>query len=116
MIKEAYVRNALITNVVDGDTFDALIDLGFGASIKERFRINGINAPEITGEEKYKGIISKNYLSSRILNKNVIIVSTKTDSFRRWLADIYVTDDKENQISIANEMFQKGFAEYRNFN
>lgn len=48
-----------ITKVVDGDTVDAVIDLGFTISVRERFRLLGINAPEIHGPETPEGLKSK---------------------------------------------------------
>ena len=41
-----YNYNAKCVRVVDGDTIDAMIDLGFGVHIKKRIRLAGINAPE----------------------------------------------------------------------
>ena len=48
-----------VTRVVDGDTVDGLIDLGFNTFVKKRIRLYGINAPETRtrdAEEKKKGI------------------------------------------------------------
>lgn len=50
-----YKYNAYIKRVVDGDTFDAEVDLGFHTWSKQRFRINGYSAPEIRGVEKDMG-------------------------------------------------------------
>lgn len=91
-----YEYKAIITNVVDGDTFDMDIDLGFHIHIHERVRLLGVDTPEKFGEEKELGLIVKQYAESKFLNKEVIIKSEKadvaatTDSFGRWLARVTV--------------------------
>lgn len=42
-----FVYKATITNIVDGDTVDAIVDLGFNVQTKIRFRLNGIDTPEM---------------------------------------------------------------------
>lgn len=87
---------ALITNVVDGDTFDMDIDLGFNIHIHERVRLLDIDTPEKFGAEKDLGLIVKQYAVDHFLHKEVIIKSEKadvaanTDSFGRWLVRVNV--------------------------
>ena len=51
-----YNYNAKCTRVVDGDTIDATIDLGFGVFVAKRIRLAGINAPESrTRREQWQG-------------------------------------------------------------
>lgn len=66
---EQFVSNAVIFNVVDGDTVDALIDLGFGIYTKQRLRLSGINTSELNSEdalEREKATKAKNYLISEV--------------------------------------------------
>ncbi|MGL4737057.1 MAG: thermonuclease family protein [Cellulosilyticaceae bacterium] len=109
MLTDSYNRHALVTYIVDGDTFDAQVDLGFHVFIQQRFRILGINAPELKGATKIAGNAAKDYLASLILNKQVMIHSIKTDGFRRYLADIYVTID-DQQYSVAQLMLSHNYA------
>ena len=87
---------ALITNVVDGDTFDMDIDLGFNIHIHERVRLLDIDTPEKFGKEKDLGLTVKQYAINNFLNKEVVIKSEKadvaanTDSFGRWLVRVNV--------------------------
>ena len=91
-----YQYKALITNVVDGDTFDMDIDLGFNIHIHERVRLLDIDTPEKFGAEKDLGLIVKQYAVDHFLYKEVIIKSEKadvaanTDSFGRWLVRVNV--------------------------
>ena len=52
-----YNYNAICTRVVDGDTVDAMIDLGFGVHVKKRIRLAGINAPESRTRDKQEKIL-----------------------------------------------------------
>lgn len=94
-----YEYKAVITNVVDGDTFDMDIDLGFNIHIHERVRLLDIDTPEKFGEEKKLGLIMKQYAEDRFLGKEVIVRSEKadaaadTDSFGRWLVSVEIGSD-----------------------
>ena len=94
-----YEYKAIITNVVDGDTFDMDIDLGFHIHIHERVRLLGVDTPEKFGEEKQLGLIVKQFAEKEFLNKKVIIQSEKadeaaeTDSFGRWLVRVILDED-----------------------
>ncbi len=86
---------AKLIEVIDGHTVDLLVDLGFGVHVKERFRLYGIDAPEMPTEA---GKIAKAYLESILGTAIDIYVSTrkmtrkpqeKTDKYGRYLAVLY---------------------------
>lgn len=89
-----YEYKAVITNVVDGDTFDMDIDLGFNIHIHERVRLLDIDTPEKFGKEKELGLLVKEYAACHFTGVEVVIKSEKadtaaeTDSFGRWLVRI----------------------------
>lgn len=103
-----YEYKAKILNVVDGDTFDMDIDLGFNIHIHERVRLLGIDTPEKFGEEKPLGLKVKEFATKNFLGKEVVIQSEKadeaavTDSFGRWL--VYVLVDGESVYHIYNTL------------
>jgi endonuclease YncB( thermonuclease family) len=109
-VEDIYIRNAKVINIVDGDTFDGEVDLGFHLKVRERFRILGIDAPEKFGPTKYEGLKSKQYLVDNLINKNVVIISTKMDGFRRYLADVYITNSDGSQSKLADIMVKSGLA------
>lgn len=113
MLSDNYYRKALVTRVIDGDTFDALVDLGFYVSIKQRFRILGIDAPEIKGVSRPLGLKSKEFLCNLIENKEVLIHSTMLDGFRRSLANVYVYQEDGTTQSVATLMLDANMAEVR---
>ena len=76
-----YEYNAKVLRVVDGDTVDVLIDVGFSTFKKERVRLHGINTPECRTrdlEEKKKGLAAKDRLETLIAScDNKCIVKTQ---------------------------------------
>ena len=109
---EYYVKE--VTKVVDGDTIDVVIDLGFDISFTSRVRLAGIDTPESRTKdlaEKALGLESKKYLADRIKTaKNVVIRTEKINSsekFGRILGWLYL-DGESNSIN--HEMIEKGYA------
>jgi micrococcal nuclease len=109
---EYYVKE--VTKVVDGDTIDVVIDLGFDISFTSRVRLAGIDTPESRTKdlaEKTLGLESKKYLADRIkAAKNVVIRTEKINSsekFGRILGWLYL-DGESNSIN--HEMIEKGYA------
>lgn len=96
-----YEYKAMITNVVDGDTFDMDIDLGFNIHIHERVRLLDVDTPEKFGKERDFGWEVKYYAINNFLNKEVTIKSEKvdtsaeTDSFGRWLVRVTLEDGRD---------------------
>jgi len=97
-----YTYKAIITNVVDGDTYDVDIDLGFHIHIHERIRILDLDTPECRGKEKELGIICKEYAEYKFLNQEILLQSKKEiqepkqDSFGRWLCKVFLNINKES--------------------
>jgi micrococcal nuclease len=109
---EYYVKHVI--GVVDGDTIDVVIDLGFDISFTSRVRLAGIDTPESRTKdkaEKVLGLESKKYLADRIkAAKNVVIRTEKINSsekFGRILGWLYL-DGESNSIN--HEMIEKGYA------
>lgn len=75
----------VVYNVVDGDTIDVLIDLGFKVSIKQRLRLNGIDTPE-RGQQGFDE--AKTWLTNQVLNQQVNIKTTKVSKWGYYLADV----------------------------
>jgi micrococcal nuclease len=107
-----YVRK--VEGVVDGDTIDVLIDLGFDILFASRVRLAGIDTPESRTKdlkEKALGLESKEYLKKALKDaKSVVIKTEKMDSsekYGRILGWIYVNDDT---VSLNDMMINDGYA------
>ena len=102
--------NATVTKVVDGDTIDAMVDLGFGTWKKVRIRMHGINAPESRTrdlEEKKKGLAAKARLIEMLEeNENhFILISHGVGKFGRCLGEIYI---KGHNTSLNKQLISEG--------
>src|SRR4051812_17413101 len=96
--KPVYIYNAEVLNVVDGDTVDLRVDLGFHITLELRFRLARINTAELHDprvEIKNLAIRAKDRLTALLKDPGVTIRSNKPyseDKYGRWLADIYLKD------------------------
>jgi micrococcal nuclease len=103
-----YEYRCNITRVVDGDTVDAEIDLGFDIVYKSRVRLYGIDTPESRTrdlDEKARGKLAGKFLSDSILHADNLIIQTKLDKkgkFGRVLGVIVADDVDLNQALINN--------------
>ena len=91
-----YTYEAKLVRVVDGDTIDVTIDLGFDVSVKKRVRFEGINAPESRTrdlKEKALGLAAKDRVKA-ILEENscFTLESTEIGKYGRVLGKIYVNN------------------------
>jgi micrococcal nuclease len=109
---EYYVRK--VENVVDGDTIDVLIDLGFDILFASRVRLAGIDTPESRTKdlaEKALGLEAKEYLKKALKDaKSVVIKTEKMDSsekYGRILGWVYVDG---NTVSLNDMMINDGYA------
>ena len=115
---EKYIYRGKLERVVDGDTIDALIDVGFDIWIKKRIRYSGIDTWESRTrnlEEKAKG------LEAKARNKELLMeVSSKSGYFRlksfgvgkygRVLGEIYIEDSEGKQYNINKTLISEGHA------
>ena len=115
---DKYIYRGKLERVVDGDTIDALIDVGFDIWVKKRIRYSGIDTWESRTrdlEEKAKG------LEAKARNKELLMeVSSKPGYFRlksfgvgkygRVLGEIYIQDSNKNTICINNQLINEGHA------
>ena len=115
---EKYIYRGKLERVVDGDTIDALIDVGFDIWIKKRIRYKGIDTWESRTRdlaEKAKG------LEAKARNKELLMeVSSKSGYFRlksygvgkygRVLGEIFIEDNEGKQYNINETLISEGHA------
>ncbi|WP_321346031.1 thermonuclease family protein [uncultured Draconibacterium sp.] len=115
-----YTYKATVDRVVDGDTIDLVIDLGFKITTFQRIRLRGINTPETYNvkkdSEEYKnGMKAKAFVIERISNNdNEVIVETDKEvgKFGRYIGIIRLAD---NEQSLNDELVEKGYAVYAEY-
>jgi len=115
---EKYIYRGKLERVVDGDTIDALIDVGFDIWIKKRIRYSGIDTWESRTRdlaEKAKG------LEAKARNKELLMeISSKSGYFRlkshgvgkygRVLGEIFIEDSEGKQYNINETLITEGHA------
>lgn len=99
-----YQYKVTVTRVVDGDTVDVDIDLGFSVVLKkQRVRLYEIDTPESRTrdkEEKKFGLASKEYLKNTLLAaKNIYLISYDKGKFGRILGELFI-DDNDKSVNM----------------
>ena len=101
---DKFVYNATLVKVVDGDTCDAMIDLGFDTWVKKRIRFMGVDTWESRTrdlEEKAKGLEAKEYTKDKLENSDdgkFTIRSYGTGKYGRVLGEIFI-EGEENSLN-----------------
>ena len=107
---EKHNYSAKLLRVVDGDTCDALIDLGFDTWVKKRIRFKGVDTWESrtrNKEEKVKGLAAKAYTKDLLENSDegkFVLKSYGVGKYGRVLAELFVKGHEQsvNQLLIEN--------------
>ena len=103
-----------VNNVVDGDTIDVDIDLGFDISFSSRVRLAGIDTPEsrtTNKAEKVLGLEAKEYVKSKIKDAKVVVIKTEkmdsSEKYGRILGWLFLDGSK---VSVNEQMIADGYA------
>ena len=103
-----------VKNVVDGDTIDVVIDLGFDILFASRVRLAGIDTPEsrtTDKAEKVLGLEAKEYLKKKLKDAKSVVIRTEkmnsSEKYGRILGWVYINGESE---SVNNKMINDGYA------
>lgn len=110
-----YEYKAKVISVYDGDTIRVIIDLGFGATLNGydgkgvSLRLHGLNTPEVRGEQREQGLVSRDKLRERILDKDIRLKTFKdaTGKYGRYIAEIYLEDENINEWLITEGLAER---------
>jgi len=100
-----------IIKIYDGDTITVSISLGFNITTKQTFRLANIDTPEIKGDERHDGLISRDWLRERLskaMENNGIVIKTYKDTkgkYGRYIAEIFV-----DGVNINKQLLAEGLA------
>ena len=102
-----WTYKAKLVRVIDGDTVDAEIDLGFSVFVKQRIRLYGINTPESRTrdlEEKERGLAAKQRLTE-ILGKDFLVETmlNKRGKYGRVLGILHVENETTGERTNVNQ-------------
>ena len=114
-----YEYRATVRRVVDADTIDVDIDLGLFVHVHERLRLFGIDAWEVRGPERERGLEAKAALEAFFSADPEIIVRTirdKKGKYGRFLAEVYTLNPAgAPEIHINEWLVERGHAEWRDY-
>lgn len=113
-----YWYNARVLKVVDGDTLDLMVDLGFNVHHKIRVRLYGVNTPESRTKdaaEKQLGLVAKKYTSDWLDSHPEVFVQTvadKNEKYGRVLANVYSSNlvDDPATACLNKDIVEAGYA------
>lgn len=106
-----YTYNYRVTRVIDGDTIEGIVDLGFDVSIKLRVRLAEVDTPEIfrpkSEAERALGLKATKFVEDQILNKSVILktIKDKKGKYGRYIG--YIFQDLEDEKSLNSLLIEK---------
>jgi micrococcal nuclease len=114
-LRDPYIyRIKQITKVVDGDTIDAEIDLGFDISLSKRIRLAAVDTPEsrtADANEKKYGLQSKDWLKHRLEFAKDILIKTElpdsTEKYGRIIGHLFINNEP---TSLNDQMITEGYA------
>jgi len=115
---EQYWYSARVLKVIDGDTLDVMIDLGFNIHHKARVRLYGVNTPESRTKdlaEKELGLKAKSFTSDWATRHSNVFINTiagKDDKYGRILAMVYSDKDVKSELTacLNSDIVSSGYA------
>jgi len=110
-----YTYNIEVLRVIDGDTIDASIDLGFDVKIKKRIRFMGINTPESRTrdkEEKARGLAAKARVQELLSEADEVqLTSHGVGKFGRCLGELNLSnEDGLTMVNLNKRLIEEGHA------
>ena len=114
-----YEYRAKLVKVVDGDTLDLEVDLGFGVKKVDRFRLAGINTPELNRkDEREAGLAAKAFVEEWFEGEEYVMIDTfkdKKGKYGRYIAILWQPDNDGTYTSLGSQLVLNGHAEIANY-
>ena len=106
--------------MLDGDTLEAVVDLGFGITTTQTLRFRGIDSPEILTHD---GMEAKKFVEQKLRipedggrkadgkgSAPIVLKTSRSDKYDRYLADIFITDKNGEEQYLNNRLLAEGHA------
>jgi micrococcal nuclease len=106
-----------VVNVVDGDTVDVELDLGFGIKKFTRVRVLKVDTPEkrsSSSAEKIHAKEASDFTTRKVLNKIVLVVGDSNDVYGRLLADVYYVEN-DKLILLSEQLKLNGLSKKKSY-
>lgn len=112
-----YNYHARLVKVVDGDTVDLEVDLGFYVYKRVRFRLARIDAPEVRGEHKEAGKRAKSAVIEvlELADDDLWVESEKTGKYGRWIGEISFKAADGFTANLSDYLVDNGYAVFKDY-
>lgn len=114
LIKQMHYEWVTCDNVVDGDTIDCTIDLGFYVYTAQRLRLLRVDTPEINSkdpDEREAALRAKRFLQDILIGKsNISVMTTKQEKYGRFLAEVFLREEDGSFTSVNDLLLDNGMA------
>ena len=114
VLRHRWMFPMLDCRVYDGDTLMELrLDLGFSATLTVTGRLYGINAPEVRGEERDRGIASRDWLIKEMDRADYVMIETRPSNekaqgkYGRWLVTVWADGVNLNESMVEARMAER---------
>jgi micrococcal nuclease len=89
---------ATVQYVVDGDTFDFIVNVGWEMLLQTRTRLNAFDTPEMRGEDKLRGIEARDFVVAwfEACNNTLLVKQYGKGKYGRWIVDVQCAETKED--------------------
>ena len=105
---------ATVLRVIDGDTYDVNVDLGFRVWMKIRVRLHNYDTAELTSpdaELRHKAVAARDRVRDLIEGKMVVLDSVKTAVYNRWETKVAFVDEQGTWTDLGSLLLSEGLAE-----
>lgn len=113
-MEPSFVYRAKCLKVIDGDTYDFAIDVGFRLFAHHRIRALRINTPELNSKDielRGKAVEAQAFCKAAIEGRDVTIRTEKADAFGRYLAEVWYHDESGAEKNLGDMLLSLGLAE-----
>jgi len=110
MIENLHHYNCELKRIIDGDTVELIIDLGFNIKIETDLRLEGIDTPEVNssnGLEQEAAYRSEVFLGQLIEKEELIVRTKKNDMYGRYIGTLFIKGQHE-LVNVNNFMLNHG--------
>lgn len=110
---QAYIFRAINVRVIDGDTLECTLDIGFGLTTKKHFRLWGVNTPEKRSENpdaRAKAYEAMEFVASHVENQDILVQTYKTEKYGRYLAKVFIPHEGDTYLCLNDLLIQEGLA------
>lgn len=106
-----YEYKCYTIRVVDGNTIDAQVDLGFNVLVRQRIKLYGINTPDMRSNDKERALAAKNRLTELVGKEFVCqTIMNKRGKAGRTLGRVYQEDEQGNRVDVNQTLKDEGYA------